>query len=136
MTAGEIVNDFENHVILDFMDNQVTKEQFVNEYYTNASRIENTKDSIASQIQYNRIVGGEFIDLFREECVINGLKNYNTSEAALMMKLGNIVTILMAGVFNTAILMLTTIERDGYLTDERINKYIKMLSAADAIDYE
>lgn len=35
-----------------------------------------------------------------------------------------------------AVLFLANITRDAFLTDERINKYIQMLSAADAIDYD
>ena len=53
-----------------------------------------------------------------------------------MAKLGTLVPILMTGTFKTAMLILDSLERDDYLTDERINKYIKMLSAADVIDYE
>lgn len=136
INAFEIANDFENHTVIDFMENQVTKEQFMNEYYMNASRIERTKDSLASQIQYNRIVGGEFIDLFREECTYLTLAKYGTSEAALMTKLSNVIPMLITGTFRTAIYFLTSITRDGFLTDERIDKYIQMLSAADAINYD
>ena len=135
-SASDILSDFDNHIVLDFLDNQVTQKEFENEFYNNATRIENTKDSIASQIQYNRIIGGEFIDLFREECVVLGLKNYNTNETELMTKLGTLVPILMTGTFKTAELILSELERDDYLTDERINKYIEMLTAADAITYE
>ena len=135
-TANEIANDFENHTVIDFMENQVTKEQFMNEYYMNATRIEKTKDGLASQIQYNRIVGGEFIDLFREECTYLTLAKYGTSEAALLTKLSNVIPMLMTGTFRTAIYFLTNITRDGFLTDERLNKYIQMLSTADAIDYD
>lgn len=135
-TANEIANDFENHTVIDFMENQVTKEQFMNEYYTNATRIEKTKDGLASQIQYNRIVGGEFIDLFREECTVLTLSKFGTSEAALLSKLSNVIPMLITGTFRTAIYFLTNITRDGFLTNERVNKYIQMLSAADAIDYD
>lgn len=135
-TAYEIANDFENHTVIDFMENQVTKEQFMNEYYTNATRIEKTKDGLASQIQYNRIVGGEFIDLFREECTTLTLLKFGTSEAALITKLSNVIPMLITGTFKTAIYFLTNITRDAFLTDERLNKYIQMLSAADAIDYD
>jgi hypothetical protein len=135
-TASEIANDFENHTVIDFMENQVTKEQFMNEYYTNATRIEKTKDGIASQIQYNRIVGGEFIDLFREECTTLTLSKFGTSEAALLSKLSNVIPMLITGTFRTAIYFLTNITKDEFLTNERVNKYIQMLSAADAIDYD
>lgn len=135
-TANEIANDFENHTVIDFLENQVTKEQFMNEYYTNATRIEKTKDGLASQIQYNRIVGGEFIDLFREECTVLTLSKFGTSEAALLSKLSNVIPMLITGTFRTAIYFLTNITRDEFLTDERLNKYIQMLSAADSIDYD
>lgn len=135
-TASEIANDFENHTVIDFMENQVTKEQFMNEYYTNATRVEKTKDGIASQIQYNRIVGGEFIDLFREECTTLTLSKFGTSEAALLSKLSNVIPMLITGTFRTAIYFLTNITKDEFLTNERVNKYIQMLSAADAIDYD
>jgi hypothetical protein len=58
------------------------------------------------------------------------------SEAALLIKLSNVIPMLMTGTFRTAIYFLTNITRDGFLTDERLNKYIQMLSAADAIDYD
>lgn len=135
-TANEIANDFENHTVIDFMENQVTKEQFMNEYYTNATRIEKTKDGLASQIQYNRIVGGEFIDLFREECTTLTLSKFGTSEAVLLSKLSNVIPMLITGTFRTAIYFLTNITKDEFLTNERVNKYIQMLSVADAIDYD
>lgn len=135
-TASKIANDFENHTVIDFMENQVTKEQFLNEYHTNATRIEKTKDGIASQIQYNRVVGGEFIDLFREECTKLTLSKYATSEAALLSKLSNVIPMLLTGTFRTAVYFLSNITRDAYLTDDRINKYIQMLSVADSIDYD
>lgn len=135
-TANEIANDFENHTVIDFMENQVTKEQFMNEYYTNATRIEKTKDGLASQIQYNRIVGGEFIDLFREECTVLTLSKFGTNEAALLSKLSNVIPMLITGTFRTAIYFLTNITKDEFLTNERVNKYIQMLSVADAIDYD
>lgn len=135
-SAYEISNDFENHVVLDFMENQVSKELFLNEYYTNATRIEKTKDGLASQIQYNRIIGGEFIDLFREECTCLTLSKYETSEAELLSKLSNVIPMLLTGTFRTANYFLNSIPRDLFLTDLRVNKYIQMLTAADAINYD
>ena len=135
-SAYEISNDFENHVVLDFMENQVSKELFLNEYYANATRIEKTKDGLASQIQYNRIIGGEFIDLFREECTYLTLSKYETSEAELLSKLSNVIPMLLTGTFRTANYFLNSIPRDLFLTDLRVNKYIQMLTAADAINYD
>lgn len=43
---------------------------------------------------------------------------------------------LITGTFRTAIYFLTNITKDEFLTNERVNKYIQMLSAADAIDYD
>ena len=135
-SAYEISNDFENHVVLDFMENQVSKELFLNEYYTNATRIEKTKDGLASQIQYNRIIGGEFIDLFREECTYLTLSKHETSEAELLSKLSNVIPMLLTGTFRAANYFLNSIPRDLFLTDLRVNKYIQMLTAADAINYD
>ena len=135
-SAYEISNDFENHVVLDFMENQVSKELFLNEYYINATRIEKTKDGLASQIQYNRIIGGEFIDLFREECTYLTLSKHETSEAELLSKLSNVIPMLLTGTFRTANYFLNSIPRDLFLTDLRVNKYIQMITAADAINYD
>jgi hypothetical protein len=135
--AQNIINDYSNHIVVDFLEKPVGLDQFKNEYYNNATRIEITKEGIAAQIQYNRIIGGEFIDIFREECIVYDAQALGMNEAAIMTKVKDMVDLLIAGAFHSAVDFLNYLKTnpDEFLTIERISKYIVMLESADSITY-
>lgn len=131
-TAYSILDDYENHTVLDFMGLPVDKYRFDVEYNTNITRI-NSIDGLAGEIDYNMTVGDEFIALFREECVKTDFKGITPLEIGI--KLAPVISLVQTGSFREAKQVLQTIETDPFLTTERIAKYIDMMDAADAIEY-
>ena len=131
-SAPEILENFEEHEVLDFMGKPVDKFRFETEYNSNASRISNI-DGIAGEVDYNITIGNEFISLFREECIFTDFQTVTPLEIA--QKLMAVISLVQTGSFREAKLVLKTIENDSFLTEERLKKYEDMLDSADAITY-
>jgi hypothetical protein len=130
--AAEILNNYENHEVLDFLNQTVTKYRYETELNSNASRI-SAIDGVAGEVDYNISVGNEFIALFREECIFTDFQTVTPLEIA--QKLMAVISLVQTGSFREAKLVLKTIENDAFLTPERIQKYEDMLDSADAITY-
>lgn len=128
----KIIDNYEEHEILDFMGLPVDKYRFEVELNTNLTRL-NSIDGVAGEVEYNIEIGNEFISLFREECVKTDFKSITPLEIA--QKLAPIISLVQTGSFREAKQVLQTIENDDFLTPERIQKYIAMMEAADVIDY-
>ena len=130
--AEAILEEFDEHEVLDFMDKPVDKFRFETEYNSNASRI-SAIDGVAGEVDYNITIGNEFISLFREECIFTDFQTVTPLEIA--QKLMAVISLVQTGSFREAKLVLKTIENDAFLTPERIQKYEDMLDSADAITY-
>lgn len=128
----DIIDNFEEHEVLDFLGNSVTKIRYETEKNSNASRISSI-DGLAGEIDYNITVGNEFIALFREECVKTDFKGITPLEIGI--KLAPVISLVQTGSFREAKQVLQTLETDPFLTEERISKYIAMMDSADAIEY-
>lgn len=128
----DIIDNFEEHEVLDFLGNSVTKFRYETEKNSNASRISSI-DGLAGEIDYNITVGNEFIALFREECVKTDFKGITPLEIGI--KLAPVISLVQTGSFREAKQVLQTLETDPFLTEERIAKYIAMMDSADAIEY-
>ena len=115
----KILDNYEEHEILDFMGLPVDKYRFEVELNTNLTRL-NSIDGIAGEVEYNIEIGDEFISLFREECVKTDFKS---------------ITLVQTGSFREAKQVLQMIENDQFLTPERVQKYIDMMDSADVIEY-
>lgn len=131
-TAPTIIEEFNEHEVLDFMGLPVDYYRFVTEMNSNASRIA-AIDGIAGEVEYNITVGNEFISLFREECVKTDFKTITPLQIA--QKLSAVIGLVQTGSFREAKQVLQTIENDDFLTPERVSKYISMMESADAIEY-
>lgn len=131
-TAPNLIENFDEHEVLDFMNKPVDLNRFNTEYYSNSSRISNI-DGVAGEVDYNIIIGNEFISLFREECIFTDFETVTPLEIA--QKLMSVISLVQTGSFREAKMVLKTIENDAFLTPERIQKYEDMLDAADAITY-
>ena len=131
-SAPEILENFEEHEVLDFMDKPVDKVRFETEFNSNSSRISNI-DGVAGEVDYNITIGNEFISLFREECIFTDFQTVTPLEIA--QKLMSVISLVQTGSFREAKLVLKTIETDAFLTEERLKKYEDMLDSADAITY-
>ena len=130
--AKEISDDFDNHIVKDFLGKPVSKLRFDTEFNSNSSRI-SAIDGLAGEVEYNITVGNEFISLFREECVKTDFKGITPLEIGI--KLAPVISLVQTGSFREAKQVLQTMETDPFLTEERMAKYIAMMDAADAIDY-
>ena len=131
-SAPTIIEEFNEHEVLDFMGLPVDYYRFVTEMNSNASRIA-AIDGIAGEVEYNITVGNEFISLFREECVKTDFKSITPLQIA--QKLSAVIGLVQTGSFREAKQVLQTIENDDFLTPERVSKYIAMMESADAIEY-
>lgn len=130
--AAAILEDFDEHEVLDFMGKPVDRFRFVTEYNSNASRI-SAIDGVAGEVDYNITVGNEFISLFREECIFTDFQTVTPLDIA--QKLLTVISLVQTGSFREAKMVLKTVEPDAFLTTERLKKYEDMLDAADAITY-
>lgn len=128
----KILDDYEEHEILDFMGLPVDKYRFEIELNTNLTRL-NSIDGVAGEVDYNITVGNEFISLFREECIFTDFETVTPLEIA--QKLLTVISLVQTGSFREAKLVLKQIEPDAFLTKERLQKYENMLDSADAITY-
>lgn len=128
----KILDNYEEHEILDFMGLPVDKYRFEVELNTNLTRL-NSIDGVAGEVEYNITVGNEFISLFREECIFTDFETISPLQIA--QKLLAVISLVQTGSFREAKAVLKTIENDEFLTEERIQKYIDMLDAADVIEY-
>lgn len=131
-TAPTIIEEFNEHEVLDFMGLPVDYYRFVTEMNSNASRIA-AIDGVAGEVEYNITVGNEFISLFREECIFTDFETVTPLEIA--QKLLTVISLVQTGSFREAKMVLKNVEPDAFLTLERIQKYEDMLDAADAITY-
>ena len=130
--AEAILEEFDEHEVLDFMGKSVDRFRFITEYNSNASRIA-AIDGVAGEVDYNITVGNEFISLFREECIFTDFQTVTPLDIA--QKLLTVISLVQTGSFREAKMVLKTVEPDAFLTTERLKKYEDMLDAADAITY-
>lgn len=130
--AEAILEEFDEHEVLDFMGKSVDRFRFITEYNSNASRI-SAIDRVAGEVDYNITVGNEFISLFREECIFTDFQTVTPLDIA--QKLLTVISLVQTGSFREAKMVLKTVEPDAFLTTERLKKYEDMLDAADAITY-
>jgi hypothetical protein len=130
--AQDILEDYDEHEVLDFMGLPVNQFRYETERNLNASRL-SAIDGTAGEVDYNITVGAEFISLFREECIKTKFEAVTPIEIG--MKLSPVISFVLTGSFREAKLTLKTIENDAFLTEERMQKYEDMLDAADVITY-
>ena len=128
----EIIADYENHTVKDFLGEAVGITRFQTEMNNNRTRLADI-DGLAGEIDYNMTVGNEFIALFREECVKTDFNEITPLEIGI--KLDSVISLVQTGSFREAKQVLQTLETDAFLTQERMTKYIAMMEAADVIEY-
>lgn len=136
--AENIYNGYENYKVCDILGEPVSRDRFGVEMASNRVRLAQI-DGRPGQIDYNMMVGSEFISLFREECILTKFtKESDTSPMIIFKKLDTVINMLQIGGFREAKQYLQAYREqivDYFLTNERIDKYIAMLDSADAIEY-
>ena len=130
--SEDILADYDEHEVLDFMGKPVLQHRYETERNSNVSRLSNI-DGVAGEVDYNITVGNEFISLFREECIFTDFQTVTPLDIA--QKLLTVISLVQTGSFREAKMVLKTVEPDAFLTTERLKKYEDMLDAADAITY-
>lgn len=127
-----ILENYDEHEVLDILGKPVNELRFKIEKDNNQSRLAAIEDS-AGEVCYNIEIGNEFISLFREECIFTDFQTVTPLQIA--QKLLTVISLVQTGSFREAKVVLKGIERDAFLTEERLKKYEDMLDAADAITY-
>lgn len=128
----DIVTDYENHTVKDFLGEDVGITRFQTEMNNNRTRLADI-DGRAGEVAYNIDIGNEFISIFREECILTDFTTITPLEIG--QKLLDVISLVQTGSFREAKQLLGALSTDDFLTDERIAKYIAMLNAADVIEY-
>lgn len=131
-SAADIIENYDEHTVLDFLGKPVDKVRFEVEYNSNASRIA-AIDGVAGEVDYNIEVANEMIALFKEECILTKFIGITPLEIA--EKLAPAYTLVLTGSFREAKVVFQALDTDPFLTEERKQKYIDMLDAADSIEY-
>lgn len=131
-SAADIIENYDEHTVLDFLGKPVDKVRFEVEYNSNSSRIA-AIDGVAGEVDYNIEVANEMIALFKEECILTDFIGITPLEIA--EKLAPAYTLVLTGSFREAKTVFQALDTDPFLTEERKQKYIDMLDAADSIDY-
>jgi hypothetical protein len=129
---SEVLNNFDNHTLLDYSGEKIDIDRFKLELYSNSDLLENL-DGKAGEASCNRIIGNNIVSIFREECSNAILTTISVIELAT--KLESVFSLLISGAFKEAYSYLSSIATDEFLTTERINKYIAMLKSADQFTY-
>ena len=130
--SEDILADYDEHEVLDFMGKPVLQHRYETERNSNMSRLSNI-DGVAGEVDYNITVGNEFISLFREECIFTDFQTVTPLDIA--QKLLTVISLVQTGSFREAKMVLKGVEPDAFLTTERLKKYEDMLDSADAITY-
>ena len=131
----DIVDNYDQHDVLDFMGKPVDYLRFKIENDNNRNRLFSI-DGTAGQVEYNITVGSEIISLLREECISVDHGDVTPNSMFVKAFQNGIITALQVGCFREVIPYLDALERDEFFTEERINKYKAMITAADVISYE
>lgn len=131
-TPAQILENYSEHEVIDFLGNTVDELRFKIEKNNNQSRLAAIEDR-AGEVCYNIEVGNEMIALFKEECILTDFHGITPLQIAA--KLGNIFPLILTGSFREAKTLFLGLETDPFITEERKQKYIDMLDAADAIEY-
>ena len=135
---SDILINFASHEVLDFNGQPVTKKRFEIELANNKNRL-NLIDGIAGQIDYNQEIGQEFIDIFREICILTDFKaESGITPLLIAQKLSSCIALVQTGSFREAKQVLMQIQAtstDAFLTTERLQMFMDMLDAADVIEY-
>lgn len=88
------------------------------------------------QVNWNIRVSPQLVALVRGEMLDVSLSAMGLDPTAMLSKLSGVVGAIQVGMFIEARnMLLYAMERDAFLTEERIAKYAALLKAADAIDY-
>ena len=124
---------YEQHEIKDIFGNIVPFDTYYNQFSNNEYAMSELS-SIADEVKYNIDTGKEFIAPFREEFVRTPLKEMSSLEIA--QKTASLIPLILTGSFREACVLLSAYEPDEFMTEERIQKYIAMLTAADVIEYD
>lgn len=131
-SAYDVRDNYSNYVVKDSVGNTITEDRFNIEINANNLAMQMVY-SVADQVTFNMRVGIGFISLFREECIISGLRD--ETGLSIASAVSPVIPLIQTGALYEACQVLSTLETNTFLTAERIKKYIDMLTAADIIDY-
>jgi hypothetical protein len=128
-----IEQDYSNHTVTDPTGGPVSLERFSIERRNNCTRIGSVDDTPA-EVDYNIMVGFEFVALFREECILGDLGSQ--SAMGIAAATADLIPLVITGSFREARTVLSVMTPDSFLTAPKLARYSTMLAAADIITYQ
>lgn len=135
-----------NTVIKDCLDNVIPPNvaastlnelvSYANEFLRqlNSESVDNPTLKFTMQCGWNISAGLLMISIVRAHMLQVGLAQFGLNPLIMASKLSQLIALMQVGMFAESVMLISTIERDGFLTEERIQKYILMLSSANAIN--
>lgn len=138
---------FRQHMYLDFLNDNIIaysiydgvmeKEKAVNEFLQLCDWNESYDWSVRiHQVNWNMRMAPQLVSIVRGEMLGESLTQMGINATGMLQKLSGVVGAIQVGMFREAWQMLQyQIERDAFLTEERIGKYVRLLQSADMIDY-
>ena len=124
--------NYSEHEVLDFTGNKVSYDRYVDELNGNINRM-SSLNGTAEKVRHNEKIGAEIVSILREECIDMG--HGDASPNSMLAKASSIILALYVGCFREVLPLMDALERDDFFTDERIEKYKAMITAADVIEY-
>ena len=128
-----ILDNYADHTVLDYEGHPVSKERFLTELNSNITRI-SAIDGEPGEMLYNKKVGDEFIQLVRTDFKHTPLSEYNALNFADDMS--DVSAMVIMGCPREASWVLMATGPNEFMTEERKEKFIKMLEAYDASNYD
>lgn len=135
-----------NTVIKDCLDNVIPANiaastlnelvSYSNEFIRqlNSESVDNPTLKFTMQCGWNISAGSLIISIVRAHMLQVGLTQFGLNPLIMAAKLSQLIALMQVGMFAESIMLINSIERDGFLTDDRIAKYILMLTSANAIN--
>lgn len=95
----------------------------------------NDLTTYTNQVMWNLEIANQLIASVRGEMIEANLPSIGLNGSILLSKLSYVIGAVQVGMFKEAAEMMSALERDDFLTDNRINRYVDKLTSADAISY-
>lgn len=86
------------------------------------------------KVSWNISHANRIISLVRSDMISYGLTPYGVNPLQMASKLSPLVALIQIGMYVESVMLMSTIELDGFLTAERVQTYASMLLSANAID--
>lgn len=133
-------------ILFDHNENQIKLEDanmIIGEVWLSIIKLKDqiaTADSLSpnyanlAKVSWNITHSIDIISIVRSDMLTYGLTKFGINPLTMANKLSPLISLVCVGMYNEALALIPTLERDGFLTDSRLQKYMDIISSANAID--